>query len=294
MIKSMTGFGRAIKSDGKRNVTVELRAVNHRYCDINVRMAHRYSFAQEKIKAEIKKIAARGKIDVSVQIENLTESDINIKLNAPLAKQYYDNLLLLQREFSVGGDVSLEYLASLPDVLKPVSGVEDEQELMATIVEATRLATESLDDMRVEEGKKLAEDLLSRSDAIKNLVKQIAERAPIVPKVYKEKLYARISELLADSVQIPEERIMLETAIFADKCSIDEELTRLSSHMDQLEKIIDEDGEPDGKRLDFLVQEMNREANTIASKANDITITELILKVKAEVEKIREQVQNIE
>lgn len=296
MIKSMTGFGRGEAADEKRNVICEIRSVNHRYCDISVRMPRRYSFAEEKVKSAVKEIVNRGKLDVSIVVENVAESDVNIKLNMMVAKQYLESLKELRDEVyhDVDAAISLQYLASLPDVLKAVPDVEDEDEVTEVILGAVRAATKKLDEMRVIEGEKLAEDLLSRGGEIKSLVGKIEEMAPNVPKAYAEKLRNRISDLLDGKVEIPEEKIALEAAVFADKCSIAEELTRLHSHMDQMETIIDEVGEPDGKRLDFLVQEMNREANTIGSKANDLGITELMLKIKAEVEKIREQVQNVE
>lgn len=294
MIKSMTGFGRAEASGSKRNIVVEMRSVNHRYCDITVKMPRRYAFAEESIKTEVKKIIKRGKLDVSVMVENTTDSDINIRLNTPVAGQYYDNLRRLQKEFDVSGDISLEYLASMPDVLKPIPDVEDESDITRAILGPVRLAAQKLDEMRITEGGKLAEDLLSRGSVIQGFIGEISACADDVPKAYAEKLRVRIKELVGDSAELPEERIAIEAAIFADKCSIAEELTRLSSHMEQMKAIIAEDGQPDGKRLDFLVQEMNREANTIGSKANDLHITEIMLRIKAEVEKIREQVQNIE
>ena len=296
MIKSMTGFGRAETSDGKRNIVCEIRSVNHRYCDINVRMPRRYSFAEEKVKSAIKETVNRGKLDVSIMVENITENDVNIKLNTMVAKQYVESLRELQREVDVDGDatISLQYLASLPDVLKIVPDVENEEEMTKAILEPVRAAVKKLDEMRTLEGEKLAQDLLTRGEDVKGLVADIEQIAHGVPKAYAEKLRNRIRELLDGNVEIPEEKIALEAAIFADKCSIAEELTRLKSHMDQMETIIEETGQPDGKRLDFLVQEMNREANTIGSKANDLGITETMLKIKAEVEKIREQVQNIE
>ena len=296
MIKSMTGFGRAEVSDGKRNIVCEIKAVNHRYCDINVKMPRRYNFAEEKVKSAIKEIVNRGKLDVSIMVENVTENDLNIRLNPMVAKQYMDSLKELQKAVPVDGDatISLEYLASLPDVLKAVPDVEDEEEMIKAILAPVREASKKLDEMRMVEGEKLAIDLISRGKEIKALVAEIERVAPDVPKAYQEKLRARIKELIGNSTEIPEDRIVLEAAIFADKCSIAEELTRLHSHMDQMEAIIAETGQPDGKRLDFLVQEMNREANTIGSKANDLGVTELMLKVKAEVEKIREQVQNVE
>jgi len=296
MIKSMTGFGRAETSDEKRTITCEIRSVNHRYCDISVRMPRRYSFAEEKVKQAIKETVNRGKLDVSIMVENVAENDVNIKLNPIVARQYVESLRELQREVPVDGDptISLQYLASLPDVLKIVPDVEDEEEIVKAILVPVREAARKLDEMRIVEGRKLEEDLLAKGAEIKRLVAEIEKVAPNVPKAYAEKLRNRIRELIDGSIEIPEDRIAVETAIFADKCSIAEELTRLHSHMDQMEAIIAENGKPDGKRLDFLVQEMNREANTIGSKANDLGVTELMLRIKAEVEKIREQVQNVE
>jgi len=294
MIKSMTGFGRGEYNDGKRNIIVEIKSVNHRYSDISVRMPRRYSFVEDKVKNTIKEKIKRGKIDVSIMVENLTENDMNIKLNTMIAQQYYDNLKALQSQFDVSGDITLQYLAGMPDVLKAIPDVDDEDEMTKCILQPVREAAANLEAMRMVEGEKLANDLIMRGDIIKDLVDQIEERAELVPKAYTEKLRERIQELIGNSVTIPEDRILVEAAIFADKCNITEELTRLNSHMDQMKSIIAQSSQPDGKKLDFLVQEMNREANTIGSKANDITVTNLMLQVKAEIEKIREQVQNIE
>ena len=249
---------------------------------------------EDKVKNTIKEKIKRGKIDVSIMVENLTENDVNIKLNTMIAQQYYDNLKELQRQFDVTGDITLQYLAGMPDVLKAIPDVDDEEEMTKCILEPVREAAANLESMRMVEGEKLAQDLIMRGDIIKDLVDQIEERAELVPKAYTEKLRERIQELIGNSVTVPEDRILVEAAIFADKCNITEELTRLRSHMDQMKSIIVKSSQPDGKKLDFLVQEMNREANTIGSKANDITVTNLMLQVKAEIEKIREQVQNIE
>ncbi len=294
MIKSMTGFGRGEFADGKRNITVEIKSVNHRYSDINIRMSRRYSFVEDYIKKEIKKFAKRGKIEVSIMVENITESDITIRLNEPIAEQYIENLNRLQDQYELDGEVELSLIAGLPEVFKQIPDVEDEEEMKISILTPVRQAVENLDNMRRLEGEKLAEDFLSRGKYILDLVNKIETKAEDVPNEYADKLKARISELLDGNVEIPEDRIMLEAAIFADKCNITEELTRLKSHVHQLDAIINTGKGPDGKKLDFLVQEMNREANTIGSKANNIDITGIMLQVKAEIEKIREQVQNIE
>lgn len=294
MIKSMTGFGRSEHSDGKRNITVEIRSVNHRYGDINVKMPRRYSFAEEKIKSIVKKTVSRGKVDVSILVENLTEDDITVRLNTMVASQYIENLNQLKESFHLEGEVTLQFLAALPDVMKAVPDVEDEEEICRAIEIPLIQAVKNLDQMRAEEGGKLAEDLLMRGELIRGFVSQIEERSPKVAAAYAQKLQERIRELIGNSVTVPEDRILLEAAIFADKCSITEELVRLGSHMIQLKSIIEKSQQPVGKKLDFLVQEMNRETNTIGSKANDIEITNLMLEIKSEIEKIREQVQNIE
>lgn len=294
MIKSMTGFGRGEYTDGKRSIIAEIKSVNHRYSDITVKMPRRYTFAEDKIKNAVKDKIRRGKVDVSIIVENITENDVNIKLNSMLAKQYYDNLTELRSEFDLSGDISLQFLASLPDVMKAIPDVEDEEEITKAILEAVSEAAANLEKMRAVEGEKLAEDLIAKGEYIKEILDKIAERAPQVVTDYTARMKERIQELVGSSVQVPEDRILVEAAVFADKCAIDEEITRLNSHLVQLRNIIEKSSQPDGKKLDFLVQEMNREANTIGSKANDITITNYMLEIKSEIEKIREQVQNIE
>ena len=295
MIRSMTGFGRGEYSDGKRNVICEIRTVNHRYADISVKMPKRYSFAEEKIKALIKEMVRRGKVEVSIIVENLTEGDITIRLNSPVAQQYIENLKELKERYGLTGEIDLKLVSSMPDVLKAIPDVEDEEEVTAVICESVKAAVSRLDEMRTTEGAKLAEDLLMRGELIREIVKKIEKRAPLVAEEYREKLEARIRELVEDKVDIPADRILVEAAVFADKANITEELVRLDSHMIQLKAFLTESGEGTvGKKLDFLVQEMNREANTIGSKANDLEITSLMLETKSEIEKIREQVQNIE
>lgn len=295
MIRSMTGFGRGEYSDGKRNVICEIRTVNHRYADISVKMPKRYSFAEEKIKALIKERVRRGKVEVSIIVENLTEGDITIRLNSPVAQQYIENLKELKERYGLTGEIDLKLVSSMPDVLKAIPDVEDEEEVTAVICESVKAAVSRLDEMRTTEGAKLAEDLLMRGELIREIVKKIEKRAPLVAEEYREKLEARIRELVENKVDIPADRILVEAAVFADKANITEELVRLDSHMIQLKAFLTESGEGTvGKKLDFLVQEMNREANTIGSKANDLEITSLMLETKSEIEKIREQVQNIE
>lgn len=294
MIKSMTGFGRGEYTDGKRSIIAEIKSVNHRYSDITIKMPRRYTFAEDKIKNAVKDKIRRGKVDVSIIVDNIADNDVNIRLNTMLAKQYYDNLTELRGEFDLSGDISLQFLASLPDVMKAIPDVEDEDEITKAILIPVAEAAANLEKMRAVEGEKLAEDLIAKGAHVKEILDKIAERAPQVVVDYTAKLKERIQDLVGSSVQVPEDRILVEAAVFADKCAIDEEITRLNSHLIQLRNIIENSSQPEGKKLDFLVQEMNREANTIGSKANDITITSYMLEIKSEIEKIREQVQNIE
>lgn len=294
MIKSMTGFGRSEHNDGKRNIIVEIKSVNHRYSDISVKMQRRYSFAEERLKGLVKNIVKRGKIDLSIIVENVTEEDTNVRLNLMVAKQYYENLLGLKDHLGLSGEITLPFLATLPDVMKAIPDVEDEEEIFRSLAIPVNEATLNLDRMRTVEGAKLAEDIVHRGDLIRSRIHQIEERSPLVALYYVDKLKERIRDLIGSAVPVPEERILMEAAIFADKSNITEELVRLDSHILQLNKIISKSNEPDGRKLDFLVQEMNREANTIGSKSNDIEITNLVLEIKSEIEKIREQVQNIE
>ena len=295
MIKSMTGFGRGEYGDNKRNITAEIRSVNHRYNDITIKMPRRYQFAQDKLKKCIREYIRRGKVECSIQIESIGESDVKISLNRPVVEQYLQNLQTLKDEYSVEGELDLQLVANFPEVMKQIPEVDDEDEMTECLLSAVREASENIEKMRAVEGEKLAEDMLMRGELIKDLTSRIEERSDDVPKEYKEKLLARIDELMEGTgAEIAAERLAVEVAVFADKCSITEELIRLKSHMDQMKDIIEEDSEVKGKKLDFLVQEMNREANTIGSKANDLEITNLMLQIKAEVEKIREQVQNIE
>ena len=294
MIKSMTGFGRAEYSDGKRNIIVEIKAVNHKYSELYVRIPRRYSFAEEHIKNAVKEYASRGKIDISVVVDNLTDDDVTVKLNTAIVKQYIGCLSQLREEYGLAGDIDLQFVSSLPDVMKTAPDVEDEEEILKGFLVPVREAAAGLDRMRALEGDRLSEDLIMRGRLILNMVDEIEKNAPLVAKNYRIKLGERINELLSGKNVVPEERIAAEVALFADKCNITEEIVRLRSHCRQLEEIIEKSTGPCGKKLDFLVQEMNREANTICSKANFLEITNTALDVKSEIDKIREQVQNIE
>ncbi|MCQ2561722.1 MAG: YicC family protein [Clostridia bacterium] len=295
MAKSMTGFGRGVYEDEKRAVTVEIKSVNHRSSDITVKMPRRYQFAEESIKAIVKSAAPRGKIDVSVNVDNIAADDTDIRLNLELAKRYFEVLKTIKEEIpEVNGEPSLSMVAGFPEVVKTSAAEEDEEEILKALTSAAKMAAENLDAMRIVEGRKLIEDMLARTDFIEKTVLEIEEYAPQVAVNYTNKMKERIKDLLGEDAVIPEDRILLEAAVFADKSNITEEIVRLKSHCGQMRSITADESQPVGKKLDFLVQEMNRESNTIGSKANDINITNNVLILKAEVEKIREQVQNIE
>ena len=294
MIKSMTGFGRGEYTNEKRSFTCEIKSVNHRFCEISVKMPRRYQFAEEKIKSRVKAAAPRGKIDIFISGEDFSFDSTDIHVNTNAAESYYNALRSIKKAVpGVLGDIDLNMLISLPEVLRTVPSEDDEEEILECIFAAVDAALEKYDAMKCTEGAKLVEDIVARGKLIEQTVTQIEEYAPTVAEEYKQKIKARIEELLDGSLEVPEDRILLEAAIFADKSNITEEIVRLKSHCSQLYSIC---GGKDaaGKKLDFLVQEMNRESNTIGSKANDINITDKVLILKAEIEKIREQVQNLE
>ena len=296
MIRSMTGFGRGEYVDDVRKITVEIRAVNHRYCDIFVKMPRKYSFAEEKIKAAVKNRLSRGKIEVSVAVDNYGQSDADVRLDKDLAAKYYKALSELSETFEIGEltGISLSLLAKMPDVIRTAPAEEDEEEMMRCIMNAADRAVADICTMRETEGAKLVEDISMRADIISDIRSRIEKRAPELEKEYAAKFRARIEELLDGVYEVPEERVALEAAVFADKANITEELVRLDSHIIQLREFLKGREDSIGKKIDFLIQEMNREANTIGSKSNDKQITAMMLDLKAEIEKIREQVQNIE
>ena len=290
MIRSMTGFGRGEYIDDVRKITVEIRTVNHRYLDIYVKMPRKYSFAEEKIKAMIKEGLSRGKAEVSVSVDNFGVSDADVRLDKDLAGKYFKALTELSETFEVGDltGPSLSLLARMPDVIRTAPAEEDEEEMLRCLLEATGRAVADICTMRETEGERLAADISARADIIADIRSRIETRAPEIEKEYAAKFKARVEELLDGVYQVPEERI-------ADKANITEELVRLDSHIHQLRAFLESDGsESIGKKIDFLIQEMNREANTIGSKSNDKEITSMMLDLKAEIEKVREQVQNIE
>ena len=299
MIRSMTGFGRGEATDGIRTVNVEIKAVNHRYCEINVRIPRKYAFAEDLITKTAKKRISRGKVEIGISIISTAEEDTNVQVNIPAARQYFNAFREIQKTFDVRGDITLELLSSQPDVVKAAPPDINEDEVNKVFEEATAAAVDDLITMREREGEKLAADVLGRADKLESLLIVIEERLPGLTAIYAEKLRERIAELMANNVDSSalEDRIALESAILADKSDITEEVVRYKSHISQLRTLLteeSEEGNPIGKKLDFLMQEFNRETNTIGSKSNDLKISEHMLEMKSEIEKIREQIQNIE
>ncbi|WZL74778.1 YicC family protein [Clostridiaceae bacterium 35-E11] len=293
MIKSMTGFGRGESKDANRQFTVEVKSVNHRYNDIVIRMPKRLNYLEEELKNLIKGVIKRGRVEAYISLENVEEADVNITLNKSLVEQYMKALKSIRDDFDVIDDISVSFVAKFPDVLKVESKEDDEDAIWCCLKEATKKALEMLVGMRIIEGKKLAEDIDKRCEYIMNIVNKIENKAPKVVLEYKTKLQDRISEILGDAIEIDENRLSMEIALYADKSSIVEEIVRLKSHVYQLNQAL-QDEQPVGRKLDFLIQEMNRETNTIGSKVNDLEITNYVVDIKSELEKIREQVQNIE
>jgi uncharacterized protein (TIGR00255 family) len=292
MIKSMTGFGRGENSQDGKEFTVEIKTVNHRYSDIFVKMPRQIGFLEDKVRELVAKAVSRGKIDVYITYNNYSDDARVVTLDEGLAKTYISATESLRDKFSLKDDITVSLISRYPDVLKVEQAKEDEELLWSTLKEAVLKALDALVKMREIEGEGLKNVLLDRADYIDSIVAEIAKRAPEIPKEYQLKLTARIKELL-DQQTIDENRLATEVAVFADRCSIDEELVRLTSHIGQLREALSVD-QPVGRKLDFLVQEMNREINTIGSKANDLSITKNVVEVKSEIEKIREQIQNIE
>lgn len=292
MIKSMTGYGRGENESDGRKFSVEIKSVNHRYNDISIRLPRSMNYLEDKIRKTLMKKIMRGKTDVYITFETFSDDDVNIKINTALARAYCDKLDYLKLNFGLTGDNTLDLVAKFPDVISVEKVQEDEDIIWNALLPALEGAIDSFISMREAEGESLKSDILKKSEVIEQYVQKIKERSPLVTEDYRQRLTDRLNELLADT-NIDEQRILTEVTIFADRACIDEEITRLLSHTSQFRDILCKN-EPIGRKLDFLVQEMNREANTIASKSNDIRITQITVELKSEIEKIREQIQNIE
>lgn len=293
MAKSMTGFGIGEFKDQYYNLSVECKTINHKYLDINPRMPRKLSFLEDKLRFLIKDHLSRGRVDIFVKFETVTSVGSQLVYDAELAKQYYHILKNIKTDFGLEEPISPVDIAKFPDVVK-ITEVEDDEEILWNMLsEATNKALENLCNMRIIEGQKLEKDILARADLLEGSVCDLEKYTESIEKEYKEKLYIRISELLDDPKVVDEYRLAQEVAIYADKSNITEEIVRFKSHINQLRDTVTVN-ESVGRKMDFLIQEMNREVNTMGSKSSDVSIANLVINMKAELEKIREQVQNIE
>lgn len=292
MILSMTGYGRARQVLNGREITVELRGVNARFLEYSSRLPRAFAFLEDPLKKLVAARVSRGKVELSLAVQNTTAADTVVTVNWPLAKGYRDAMTALSEQLELKNDMSVSLIARMPDVLAQTAAPLDEEALWADVQAVAGQAVDAFLTMRAAEGEKLRADLLSHLDVVEQLVGRIEANTAGRVKAYSDKLYARLQELLADR-SIDESRLVTEAAIFADKTAIDEETVRLHSHIAQYRDILSGDG-PVGRKLDFLTQELNREANTIGSKCQDVDITRLVVELKSEIEKLREQLQNLE
>jgi len=292
MIKSMTGFGRSEIVDGSRKITVEMKSVNHRYLDVNTRMPKKLNFFDASIRSYLKKYVNRGKIDIFINYEDTSDEQTTLRYNETLAAEYLGYLRSIREKFGLRDDISVSVLSRCPDVLTMEEQTVDEEELWKLLQRALDEACTRLSETRIAEGENLREDIFGKLNTIEEGVELIKRRSPDIVREYRQKLEDKVKELLADT-QIEEGRIASEVVIYADKICTDEEVVRLQSHIDSMREAL-KAGEGIGRRLDFIAQEMNREANTILSKANDIEVSNCAIGLKTEIEKVREQIQNIE
>lgn len=292
MLKSMTGFGRCEIANEQQKITVEMKAVNHRYCDINIKMPKKLSIFEAGIRSLLKKYIQRGKVDVFISYEDYTENNMVLKYNEELAAEYLQVLNQMSEKFGIENDVRTSSLSRYPDVLSLEEQAVDTDELWSVLESALNQACEQFVETRLAEGENLKNDLIGKLDGMLLDVNYIEERSPEILSEHRQRLEAKVRELLSDST-IDESRIITETTIFADKICVDEEIVRLRSHIASTRQALI-DGGSIGRKLDFIAQEMNREANTILSKANDLEVANHAINLKTEIEKVREQIQNIE
>ena len=292
MIKSMTGFGRCEVSDEDRKITVEMKSVNHRYFEPGIKMPKKLNFYEAGIRTVLKKYINRGKVDVFITYEDYKENKYCLKYNADLANEYLSILNHMSEQFNMENDIKITQLSRYPEVITMEEQNEDEEEIWHLLEKAVDGACVQFVDTRIAEGEKLKEDLINKLDYMIGLVDRIEERSPSIVTEYRQKLIDKINEVLADAT-IDEGRIATEVTIFADKICVDEETVRLKSHIESTREALLEGGSV-GRKLDFIAQEMNREANTILSKANDLEVSNWAISLKTEIEKVREQIQNIE
>lgn len=292
MIKSMTGFGRAELIDEEKKITVEMKSVNHRYLDVNMRMPKKFSVFEASIRSLLKEYIQRGKVDVFITCEDYTQSRVSVKYNREIAQQYLGYLQEMSRDFQLSGEINAALLSRYPEVLTMEEQTEDEDEMWGALEGVIRNAAVQFVEARTKEGIELKRDILDKLEKMEEKVELVEKRSPDIIKEYREKLETKVKELLADT-QIEESRIAAEVILYADKICTDEETVRLKSHIKHTMSVLDEK-EGIGRKLDFIAQEMNREANTILSKANDLATSNVAIDLKTEIEKVREQIQNIE
>lgn len=292
MIRSMTGYGRSQQTLDGREILVEVKSVNHRYFEFSARVPRAYGYLEEKLKSFLQGKVSRGKIEMGVTIYNIEGKDALIEVNSSIAKGYVDALRKANESLELKDDITLSNLIRLPDIFNVIKNTEDEEVIWNDVKIAAEEALNNFVSMRETEGLKMREDVEQRLDYIEKLVGKVEERSPMVTEAYRERLYNKLAEILNDK-KIDEQRILTEAAIFSEKTAVDEETVRLKSHINQFRNLL-EINEPVGRKLDFLIQEFNRESNTIGSKAQDVEITKIVVELKSEIEKIREQIQNIE
>ena len=292
MIKSMTGYGRAVETINNREFTVEVSSVNNRYLDCSVRLPRMLSFAEEAVKQTVKQYVSRGKVEVHISVRSEATEDTKLTLNAPVVEGYLNAMRQMVDAYGVKDDISVSALSRLPEVFIMEKAKADEEQLQADLMNVLNHALDSYNGMRTVEGAALDADLRSRSNTILNYVSQVETGNAQTVQDYRARLEAKVREMLADK-NMDEGRILTEVAIFADKVAVDEETVRLRSHLQQMNTMLSAGGAM-GRKLDFLLQEMNREANTIGSKCTDVALARIVVDIKAELEKIREQTQNIE
>ena len=292
MLKSMTGYGRAQETIGGKDITVEIKGINHRFFEFSARVPRNYGYIEEKLKALLQSRVSRGKLEVNVSIFNVNAPDAEVAVNTELAKCYLDTLRAAARELNIPDNFKMNDLLRINDIFTVRKKEEDEEALLSSVETVTLKAIDSFLAMREREGAKLREDLLERAASIEAAVGVIEEKASHAAEDYRERLYQKLQDILHDT-NIEEQRILTEAAIFAEKVAVDEETVRLRSHISQFRQLTESEV-PVGRKLDFLIQEFNREANTIGSKVQNVEITKIVVDIKWDIEKIREQIQNIE
>lgn len=293
MLMSMTGFGRGESSDDTYNFTVEVKSLNHRYNDIIIKMPKHINYMEQNINKMIRKRVRRGRVEVYIDLKYINDNNVNVNVDIPLATAYKEALENMRDNLNIDEDININHIIKMPEIVKTERKKDDENKIWSCLKEALDEALNNLTDMRCKEGEQIFNDITKKTMNIKNIIEEIEKRAPIVVEEYREKLEKRVGELLKNQYELDENKLANEVVFFADKISIDEEVVRLYSHVDQLFGCLNSN-ESVGRKLDFLIQEMNREINTIGSKSSDIAISRLVVDFKSELEKIREQIQNVE